>query len=66
MLVGFCSDQITTKKEKSFNRAPERGSQREKVRVFFFINKLNSMLYMCLYVLLLLNLLVTGNEVMPE
>lgn len=65
MLVGFCSDQITTKKEKSFNRAPERGSQRKKVRVFFFINKLNSM-YMCLYVLLLLNLVVTGNEMMPE
>lgn len=32
VLVGFCSDQITTKKEKSFNRASERGSQREKVR----------------------------------
>lgn len=52
MLVGFCSDQITTKKEKSFNRAPERGSQRKKVMVFFFINKLNSMLYMYMYVLL--------------
>lgn len=38
MLVGFCSDQITTKKEKSFNRAPERGSQREKVRVLFFLS----------------------------
>lgn len=62
MLVGFCSDQITTKKEKSFNRAPERGSQREKVRVFFFINKLNSMLYMYM----LLNLVMTGNEMMPE
>lgn len=32
VLVGFCSDQIATEKEKSFNRASERGSQREKVR----------------------------------